>query len=68
MINKKRRPPTESESFHQQTANKVNEFSKSSSKNSNPDLKEQILNDLEKSMRERRVFKYGYMDILHYLT
>lgn len=66
--NPKNRPLTESEIFHQRTVNQVNEFSNKNSTNSkNPELKEQILKNLEKSMRERRVFRYGYKDILHYL-
>ena len=63
--NPKNRPTTESEAFHKRTVNQVNEFSNKNS--ANPELKEQILKNWEKSMRERRVFKYGYLDILHYL-
>jgi len=29
--------------------------------------KEETLGKIEQSMRERRVFKYGYMHILHYI-
>ncbi|CAI2359077.1 unnamed protein product [Moneuplotes crassus] len=56
-----KQPLTESEKFHSKTSGDLKHI------NSNNVLVPSLLPNLEKSMRERRVFKYGYTDILHYL-
>ncbi|CAI2358867.1 unnamed protein product [Moneuplotes crassus] len=56
-----KQPFTKSEKFHSQTTDCLKHI------DSNDVLDISLLPKMEKSMRERRVFKYGYIDILHYL-
>jgi hypothetical protein len=59
---------TESEKFHMTSYEESKKFSNQVKRNvENPDNQFKILHECEKSMRERRVFKYGYCSILHYV-
>ena len=59
---------TESEKFHHQSYEEFKNYSSQVKKNEeNPDSQYKILDECEKSMRERRVFYYGYCSILHYI-
>ena len=62
--NKKKYPVTHSEKFHAQAIEDMKHFMNG---HENHDHKNAILDKVDKSMRERRVFKYGYWSILHYI-
>ena len=58
---------TESEKFHERANRDITNFKKSQKTQEDVGLKNKILHDWEKSMRDRRVIKYGYLSILHYI-
>jgi len=60
-------PHTESEKYHEDAFSKIKHYSTTCEKQENSKLKEEILDNCHESMNERRVFKYGYLDILHYV-
>jgi len=58
---------TESEKFHEKANRDIACFKKSQKTQEDVELKSKILHNWEKSMRDRRVFKYGYLSIFHYI-
>ena len=64
---KLKRPYTESEKFHAGTMEEIKKFTHGGEKEIHEKDQKEILEKCEKSMRERKVFKYGYSDILHYI-
>ncbi|CAI2385568.1 unnamed protein product [Moneuplotes crassus] len=60
-------PNTESEKFHSQTFGDIKRLDYFKKYPGQDQFQNDILQKCEQSMRERKVFKYGYKDILHYL-
>ena len=58
---------TESEKFHEEANKDIANFKKSKKTKEDVGLKKKILENWEKSMRDRSVFKYGYLSIFHYI-
>jgi len=58
---------TESEKFHERANKDITNFKQSQKTVEDIELKNQILHNWETSMRNRRVFKYGYLSIFHYI-
>ncbi|CAI2387803.1 unnamed protein product [Moneuplotes crassus] len=64
---KKKEPYTESEKFHVETLRDIKNFNDLKEDQRSKSNKTDILDKCEESMRERRVLRYGYSDILHYI-
>ncbi|CAI2359482.1 unnamed protein product [Moneuplotes crassus] len=60
-------PYTQSEKFHHQAFEDIKRMNYLEANSEGNQFKENVLERCEQSMRERKVFKYGYKDILHYL-
>ncbi|CAI2359868.1 unnamed protein product [Moneuplotes crassus] len=60
-------PYTQSEKFHHQAFEDIKRMNYLEANSESSQFKENVLERCEQSMRERKVFKYGYKDILHYL-
>lgn len=64
---KQRTAQTESELFYEKAISEIKQYSKEENIAKASEIKESILDNCQKSMNERRVFKYGYCLILHYI-
>jgi len=69
MVNtrRKRQPETESEIFHENAISEMKELKKEENSKKGVEIKSNILDNCQKSMNERRVFKYGYWLIFHFI-
>ena len=56
--------PTKSELFHRKAWNEINGLCKEP--NDNPELKYNVLNKLNYSIKSRKAFRYTYWDIIHF--
>jgi len=64
---RKRLPETESEIFHENATAEMKQYINEENAEKAVAIKSNILDNCQKSMNERRVFKYGYWLILHYI-
>ena len=64
---RKRLPETESEIFHENATAEMKQYINEENTEKAVAIKSNILDNCQKSMNERRVFKYGYWLILHYI-